>query len=222
MKNSYTSIFINGFRGTGKSTIGPIVAKKLNWDYVDMDETISKRTRENIYEITRNGTDWQEFRKIEHELLKELLTRDNIVVTTGGGTAVNDNANDGTVKTFGKINAELLKQKHKALLILLLADEAVIIDRIKKHELAIFNKQTKRPILNEKYAKKVQMLLTQYANDPKKQKEILIEHIVNDSLKIYRKRKPLYIALTNHFIDTGKLSVKESVEAILRSVKGKN
>ena len=221
MKNNYTSIYINGFRGTGKSTIGPLIAKKLQWDYIDMDEMISKRTKKNIYEITKNGTNWQKFRKEEHALLEELLSRENIVVTTGGGTAVNDNQENGTKRTYGEINAALLKQKNNALLILLLTDEDVIIKRIKAHELALFNEPAIRPILNEQYAKDVQTILTKYANDPEKQKEILIEHIVNDALQIYKKRKPFYMALTKHHIDTGKLTVDESVYAILKLVKEK-
>ena len=220
MKNNYTSIFINGFRGTGKSTIGPLIAKKLQWDYIDMDEMIFKRTQKNIYEITKNGTDWQEFRKAEHEVLKELSTRENIVVTIGGGAAVNDSRESETARTFGEINTTLLKQKNNALLILLFADEEVISGRIKAHELAIFDKPAIRPILNEKYAKDVQVILTKYANDPETQKEILIEHIVHDSLQVYKKRKLLYTAFTNHHINTGKLSLEESVNAILKLVKG--
>lgn len=219
MNNKFTSIYINGFRGTGKSTIGPIIAKKLNWKYVDMDAAIAKKLRKNISEITKNGTDWQDFRKAEHELLKELLSKEKIIVTTGGGTAVNDNLNYENEKTFGEINAELLKQKHNALLILLLADEEVLADRIKKHENAIFDQPAIRPILNEQYAKNVQKILSQNVDDPEKQKDILIEHIIHDGLQIYKKRKSLYMSLTNYYIDTGKLSLKESVKAILELMK---
>ncbi|HSX08975.1 MAG TPA: shikimate kinase [Candidatus Saccharimonadales bacterium] len=220
MKNNITSVYITGFRGTGKSTLGPLIAKKLQWDYVDMDETISKRANKSISEITKNGTNWQDFRELEHELLKELLTKENIVVTTGGGTEVNDNQKNETGKTFGEINADLLKQKDTALLILLYADEDVLADRIKKHELAIFNKPAMRPILNEKYAQSVQTILAQYKNDPEKQKSVLIEHIVNDGLQIYKKRKPLYMALTNHHINTGVLSLEKSVDSILNLIGG--
>ena len=73
-----------GFMGTGKTTIGRELARKLNISFIDMDKEIEKREKKTISKIFEiNGE--QYFRNLETRLLKELIEVDNIVISTGGG-----------------------------------------------------------------------------------------------------------------------------------------
>ncbi len=84
MKNVNRIVLI-GYMGSGKSTIGKLLAKQLNFDFVDMDTLIELRTFKTITEIFQErGEDY--FRHLEKETLLELLQEKNIVIATGGGT----------------------------------------------------------------------------------------------------------------------------------------
>ncbi len=78
------NISLIGFMGTGKSTIGKELAKKLNWKYIDIDDLIEKRTNKTISDIFRDeGED--SFRQIESQILKELIKKSQLVISCGGG-----------------------------------------------------------------------------------------------------------------------------------------
>ncbi|MEN9523108.1 MAG: shikimate kinase [Bacteroidota bacterium] len=78
-------IYLNGFMGSGKSTIGKALANKLCCLYVDLDEFIEEKTFTKIPIIF---SQWGEsyFRELELEYLNDLLIYDNIVIACGGGT----------------------------------------------------------------------------------------------------------------------------------------
>jgi shikimate kinase len=213
MGNKYTIIILNGFRATGKSTIGSKVAEKLGWDYLEIDQEIVKRAGKSIPEITNNGISWQLFRQMEHDLFKELLSRENLVVSAGGGLTVNNVLEKGTSTTFGELNLLLLQDIRNALVVLVTASEESVERRIREIELA--KAESTRPILDEKRAQEVQALLDLYKSDKEKQKEILVEEIVRDSLHIYRMRKPLYERLSSFVVDTSDISIDEAVLQVL-------
>ena len=78
-------VFLIGYMGSGKSTAGKDLAKKLGMDFSDLDDFIEKEYGQSIEEIfEKQGED--EFRKIEYNALKSFLEKDNIVVSVGGGT----------------------------------------------------------------------------------------------------------------------------------------
>jgi len=213
MTQQYTSLFLNGFRGVGKSTIGSKVVEKLGWEYIEFDQELVKRAGRTIPEITKNGTSWQEFRQMEHDLLKELLQKEHIVVSASGGAPVNNIIKEGTTTTFGELNTQLYRNTPHVLIVLITASDEIIGQRIKQMELA--QAETVRPILNEERAKEVQKLLEEYKDDEAKQKEILVDEIVKDSLTMYTARKPLYAALTNNIVDTSEISIDEAVAKVL-------
>jgi len=71
--------------GSGKSTIGPILANALGWDFVDIDRDIERKAQQRIVDIfTSKGE--QSFRFFEREALQDLVTREECVVSLGGGT----------------------------------------------------------------------------------------------------------------------------------------
>lgn len=78
-------IYLIGFMGSGKSTLGRSLAGKLGLGFSDLDDMIEERFRIGISDFfEKYGED--QFRKIEHELLLETAQLENMVIATGGGT----------------------------------------------------------------------------------------------------------------------------------------
>jgi shikimate kinase len=77
-------IFLIGFMGSGKSTHGSKLARKIGYSYVDMDRLIEETAGTSIPVIFREYGE-AVFRKWEHDVLIELCRREKVVVSTGGG-----------------------------------------------------------------------------------------------------------------------------------------
>jgi len=86
-----SSLFLIGFSGSGKSSVGKKLAKVLNYTFIDTDRIIEKKTGKSIDEIiTQNGE--IEFRKIESNVLSEIdFSKKNIVATGGGLPTIDEN-----------------------------------------------------------------------------------------------------------------------------------
>ena len=69
--NKKSLIFLTGFMGSGKSTIGPILANTLGYEYVDVDRFIEQKTQKEIVEIFRTVGE-KAFRLLERNMLHEL------------------------------------------------------------------------------------------------------------------------------------------------------
>ena len=81
-------IYLIGMPGCGKSTLGNILSKKLNYDYIDMDNYIEKQACMFIDEIFEAyGESY--FRELETNTLKEFMELDNVIISTGGGIIKN-------------------------------------------------------------------------------------------------------------------------------------
>lgn len=79
-------IVLLGYMGSGKSTIGKILASKLQIPFYDLDEYIENKQQKSIKSIFETKGEIF-FRKIEHQYLNELLNNDEeIVISLGGGT----------------------------------------------------------------------------------------------------------------------------------------
>ena len=78
-------IFLIGFMGCGKTTLGKKLAKHLNYNFIDLDSYIEKTTNKTITEIFENKGE-NAFRNLEKESLMEVCKKDNLVIATGGGT----------------------------------------------------------------------------------------------------------------------------------------
>ncbi len=79
------SIFLIGPMGAGKTTIGRLLAKALNVDFLDSDKEIERRTGASIPLIFEYEGE-AGFRKREAEAIDELTLRDGVVLATGGGS----------------------------------------------------------------------------------------------------------------------------------------
>lgn len=81
------NIYLTGFMGAGKTTLGRLLARRLRRRFVDMDERLSARFGLPVTEIfARRGED--AFRRAETDLLRRLAGRERQVVATGGGTPI--------------------------------------------------------------------------------------------------------------------------------------
>ncbi|HIE73408.1 MAG TPA: shikimate kinase [Flavobacteriales bacterium] len=78
-------IFLIGFMGCGKSTIGKKLAKTLSCKFIDLDKYIERKTGESIQQIFKEKGE-KYFRVLETESLMEICKSDNLVIATGGGT----------------------------------------------------------------------------------------------------------------------------------------
>jgi len=77
-------IFLIGYRGSGKSTVGPPLAAELGWDFVDADDLIEARAGQSITQIFASEGE-AGFRDRESAMLQELSGRGRHVIATGGG-----------------------------------------------------------------------------------------------------------------------------------------
>ena len=79
-------IFLIGFMGSGKTTLGHPLAKRLGYDFIDLDKAIEAGERCTVGEIFASRGE-AEFRLLERKYLQDVITRGgNVVVSTGGGT----------------------------------------------------------------------------------------------------------------------------------------
>ncbi len=200
MSSKYKNIILCGFRATGKSTIGALVARNLGWKCVEMDQLIVEKAGRPVAEITQNGTNWQEFREIESEILRSVMNSEHSVISAGGGVGVNNHINVKSNKTFGEEQRAELKKAYYSLICVLTAPVELLKQRMIQDEMKkpVIN----RPVLNEEKAKELTLRLQQ-EQDPEKQKHITIEYIVEDAISMYLLRQKLYHELSAFSMDTG-------------------
>lgn len=79
------NIYLVGFMASGKTTLGGQLAKLLGMHYIDMDEYVEQQTGKTIRQIFVTQGE-EHFRKLENEILLELINKDGLVVATGGGS----------------------------------------------------------------------------------------------------------------------------------------
>jgi shikimate kinase len=81
-------IALIGFRASGKSLVGKLLARQLDLSFVDMDEALMTSSGRRIDQWVR-AEGWEPFRQAESELLEKLARESGLVVATGGGVVLN-------------------------------------------------------------------------------------------------------------------------------------
>ena len=93
------NIVLIGYRCSGKTVVGKILARDLGRDFLDTDEKIEENTGSSIETIiSREG--WNHFRDVEKRVIEEVSSRDHLVISTGGGVVV-DRGNRENLKRNG-------------------------------------------------------------------------------------------------------------------------
>lgn len=95
------NVVLIGYRGTGKSTVGKIVAARLGRVLVSTDAEIVKLAGQRIPEIVEKHG-WEYFRDLETKICQDLAGRDGIVIDTGGGAILRLQNVEGLKRT-GKL-----------------------------------------------------------------------------------------------------------------------
>ena len=115
------NIILIGYRCSGKTAVGKILAQKLKRQFVDLDEAIEAQTGSDIkLLVSRKG--WGYFRQAERQMIENLTRRDGLVLATGGGVIM-DPLNVKDLKTNG-------------LLIYLEADAKVLTQRMQRDQIS--------------------------------------------------------------------------------------
>ena len=130
MKFQKEKIILTGYRATGKSSIGKILADLLGFGFIDTDQAIEKRQGETIAEMVGRGG-WDLFRRREEDILVELAGSKNKVIATGGGSVMHEDA--------------WAKLRKNALVVCLTADVKTICKRLA----ADSDSEDQRPPLTE-------------------------------------------------------------------------
>ena len=83
------SLILTGFMGTGKTTVGRLLARRYGLEFVDTDEEVERLAGENVADLFRRRGE-ADFRSLETEVLRKALIGTGKVVATGGGALVSD------------------------------------------------------------------------------------------------------------------------------------
>ncbi len=96
MKSKKNLVFL-GMMGSGKSTIGSLIARKLKLNFVDIDREIEKKFNTTIKKIFEDkGENY--FRKIEEQTTLKKLKLNSTVISLGGGAFINKNIRQEVIK----------------------------------------------------------------------------------------------------------------------------
>jgi len=102
-------VLLVGFMGSGKSTVGRLVAAGLSWRFLDFDDRIEEVEGRSVAEIFRTQGE-RYFRRVESEIAEDLLSEDHVVLGSGGGWAAApgllDALPDGTVSVWLRVSAD--------------------------------------------------------------------------------------------------------------------
>ncbi len=127
------NIVLCGFMGSGKSTIGNLLSKKMGMAFIDLDAYIEKKENKSVSQIFSDSGE-EYFRQLERDAVKELAYKKSVILATGGGTL-----------TFRE-NVDILKNAGNKIILLDLPVE-VVEQRLQG--------DTKRPLLNRPDKEKV-------------------------------------------------------------------
>ncbi|WP_020675804.1 shikimate kinase [Geopsychrobacter electrodiphilus] len=137
-----TNIILTGFMGTGKSTLGRLLAQELDYRFVDTDQLLEAELGQTIADFFAQAGEVA-FRKKEEELVLALTHQRKLVIATGGGLILNP------------VNAKALAQTGQIFCLTATAEE--ILERIS-------NQQHIRPLLQDQNPlAKIHQLLEQRA-----------------------------------------------------------
>lgn len=135
------NVFLVGMMGTGKTTVGNLLARQLGYSFVDTDDVVEKAAGKTINQIFADEGE-EAFRQLESEVLSHLSTHTRLTVATGGGIVLR------------RFNWSYL---HHGLVIWLDSPVDVLMDRLQ-------NDMTRPLLQNDHPAQALQTILDQRRN----------------------------------------------------------
>ena len=116
MKSSKNIVFL-GMMGSGKSSVGFLVSKKLKLDFYDVDTCIENKLKMKISNIFKNKGE-KFFREYEEKVTLDILKKRRIVIALGGGAFINKNIRNEILKNHHsfwlKLNSDILIKRIKS------------------------------------------------------------------------------------------------------------
>ena len=128
-------IFLIGYMGCGKSTLGRTVAALTGWQFIDLDNYIEQRFHRTVREIFAESGE-ETFRRREQAMLHEVADFEDVIVACGGGTPcyfdnmdwMNSHGTTVFLNTsIDKLHRRLMRGRHKRPLIADKSDEELLI-----------------------------------------------------------------------------------------------
>ena len=157
MINKLKRISLTGMMGAGKTSIGKILAKKMNLPFYDSDKDIEDKLELKISEIFEiYGESW--FRKQEEKICKDILKKEKFILALGGGAITNKRIRDNVLKD--------------SFLIYLKTDENILFERLKNDK--------SRPLLKGTNFKKHINSILKDREKLYSESDIIIENNIND------------------------------------------
>lgn len=186
-ESSRQHIYLIGPRGCGKTTVGQLLAQRLEWTWVDLDQVIQEQAGQSITEIfARQGQ--SVFRDLESTALLDQAQRSPRVISLGGG-AVLRRENQEAIQNSG-------------FTVFLNADVETLVQRISSDP----QSAGQRPALNGPIPSEV----------PDRDPESARKHLTDEVKQILALRMPVYQQTSDLQLDTTRRSPAEIVEQILR------
>ena len=190
----YKRILLLGFRCAGKTTISKKLSKMMNMSLIDIDEEIEKEQGKTITEITNDGENWEHFRHLELEKLREVLQMQNVIISCGGGIGVNNVRYDNKL-TYGDLERELIINSSDTLKILLYTSKRVLRQRL---YLSKINKNNRPDLGNKTYN---------------------IGEYISCNIKILKERDENYKELADIIFDASSKNILENASNLLNIIK---
>ena len=168
--NNKHNISLCGMMGSGKSSIGKILANKLDYNFIDVDKMIEIKTKKTIIKIfEEDGEEY--FRDLEEKITINLLNNKETIVSLGGGAIINNN-----------IRKSIKKKSYN---IYLKVDVDILTKRLQnsKTRPLIYKKNLKKELINlrsirEKFYRKADLIVKNEKNVIETTKNI-IKKIIN-------------------------------------------
>ena len=112
------NIVLIGMPASGKSTIGKLLAKKMNYEYYDADRYLERKENVKISTLfSEKGEEY--FRNLETKYLKELSQKNGIIISTGGGAVKREKnmrilGKKGIIVFLNRKIEDIAKENHEA------------------------------------------------------------------------------------------------------------
>ena len=112
--NNKLNITLCGMMGSGKSAVGKIMAKKIDYNFIDIDRLIEKKAKKSISNIFEEDGE-RYFRYLEQKITIDILRSKKTIVSLGGGAIINKSIRNSIKKNsyniYLKVSIDDLKKR---------------------------------------------------------------------------------------------------------------